>query len=216
MSTEMEHSQSRQSLELSTSVNHSMGINEWNQAHSHHLLVYLLYIMNKKCPRLAASLDCPKYDKEIDIDEATRFHWICFYRPWTQSSQTNHALSFYWTVKNFYNSTGNQNRKTFFFQTQNINYKDSNGEKSAVRVAAITLLFWYKMRRENNQPTRINLLINFNSSREEPGSFISSVRGDQGSIWLEIRLVNVELKYQFHIENISLTVKSWTFSWNKK
>lgn len=115
-------------------------------------------------------------------------------------------LQFHWKSK----------QENFFFQTQNINYKDSNGEKSAVRVAAITLLFWYKMRRENNQPTRINLLINFNSSREEPGSFISSVRGDQGSIWLEIRLVNVELKYQFHIENVSRTATTWTFSSNKK
>ena len=131
MSTGMEHSQCRQSLELSTSINHSMGINEWNQAHSHQPLAYLLYsIMNKKCPRLAASLDWLKYDKELVIDEATRFHWICFtdLGAWTQSSPSNHALSFYWTVKNFYNSTGNQNRKTFFFtnsqyQLQGFNLK---------------------------------------------------------------------------------------------
>ena len=59
--------------------------------------------------------------------------------------------------------------------------------KKNILVAATTLplAFWYKMRRENNQPTRINLLINFNSSREEPvepGGCISSVRGVQGSI----------------------------------
>ena len=69
--------------------------------------------------------------------------------------------------------------KLFFLQIHNINCKDSTWK-------TLTFLSWYKMRRENNQPTRINLLINFNSSREEPGSFISSVRGDQGSIWLEI------------------------------
>ena len=46
-----------------------------------HILISLIsrrllpnYIMNKKCPRLAVCLDLLKYDKELVIDEATRFH----------------------------------------------------------------------------------------------------------------------------------------------
>ena len=106
-------------------------------------------------------------------------------------------------------------QKNFFTNSQ-YQLQGFKLKKTLVAANAITLLSWYKMRRENNQPTRINLLINFNSSREEPGSFISSVRGDQGSIWLETLLVNVELKYQFHIENVSRTATTWTFSSNKK
>ena len=133
--------------------------------------------------------------QNLVIDEATGFHWICFsdLGAWTRSSPSNHALSFYWTVKNFYNSSGNQNRKTFFFTNSQYQLQGFKLKKN-ILVAATTLplAFWYKMRRENNQPTRINLLINFNSSREEPvepGGCISSVRGVQGSIWLETRLM---------------------------
>ena len=149
-----------------------------------------LYIMNKKCPRLAACLDWLKYDKELVIDEATRFHWI-YLRDlvaWNLSSQSNHALSFYWTVKNFYNSSGNQNRKTLFYKLK-ISITWIQRKKKLWGCYKQLSSLGMPSGGKNNQPTRINLLINFNSSREEPGGFISSVRGGQGSIWLETRLM---------------------------
>ena len=83
-------------------------------------------------------------------------------------------LQFHWKSK----------QENYFFPQLTISItRIQTKKKTGLRVAAVTLLSWCKLRRGNNQPTRINLLINFNSSREEPvepGGCISSVRGVQG------------------------------------
>ena len=107
-------------------------------------------------------------------------------------------LQFHWKSK----------QENYFFPQLTISItRIQTKKKTGLRVAAVTLLSWCKLRRGNNQPTRINLLINFNSSREEPGGAWLLYQQCQGSpgVNLTRNTVNVDLKDQFHIENVSRT-----------